>query len=293
MNEIELLIQSYLDRANAGPVEVPEELIEEFGEACKAAFRKQFTEPRKGFTLRMSNIGRPTCQLQMEKSGAPSETPPYNHKIKMLLGDLGEAVLITVMKLAGVKVKAVQQPVKLELLNGTALSGTLDVIIETDKERVYDVKTASNWSFQNKFGKGFEAVAEDDTFGYVGQGYGYSKAVGKPFGGWIVLKKETGEIAVVEAPEDKVRAEAIYKDTNEVVDLLNSDAPFQRCFEPEAETFRKKPTGNRVLCTACSFCDFKQACWPDLQFRAETCSEAKSPKFKWYTYVDPKYDEAE
>ena len=64
-------VQMFLAEANKASVEISDELIEEFGNACKDAFRKQFTEKRqKEFKYRMSNIGKPLCQLQMEKSGA-------------------------------------------------------------------------------------------------------------------------------------------------------------------------------------------------------------------------------
>ena len=39
------------------------------------------------------------------------------------------------------------------------------------------------------------------TFGYVMQGFLYSEAVGLPFGGWIVVNKSSGEVAVVEVPD--------------------------------------------------------------------------------------------
>ena len=68
---------------------------------CKDAFRKQFTEKRqKEFKYRMSNIGKPLCQLQMEKSGAEAEPMPYNAKMRNLFGDLIEASAITIMKLS-------------------------------------------------------------------------------------------------------------------------------------------------------------------------------------------------
>ena len=50
----------FLAEANKASVKVSDELIDEFGEACKEAFRKQFTDKRKtDFSYRMSNIGKP------------------------------------------------------------------------------------------------------------------------------------------------------------------------------------------------------------------------------------------
>ena len=82
----------FLAEANKASVEISDELIEEFGEACKSAFKKQFTDKRQeNFSYRMSNIGKPLCQLQMEKKGIKGEGLPYNIKMRNLFGDLIEA----------------------------------------------------------------------------------------------------------------------------------------------------------------------------------------------------------
>ena len=66
MNTILLKVQQYLDSVSKKPTEVNSKLVEEFGEACKNALLKQFQEDRKSkFEIRMSNAGRPLCQLKM------------------------------------------------------------------------------------------------------------------------------------------------------------------------------------------------------------------------------------
>ena len=68
MSDIINKVQMYLNQVSKEPVEISDKLVEEFGEACKSALRKQFTEQRKsGFQPRMSNVGRPLCQLQMKQ----------------------------------------------------------------------------------------------------------------------------------------------------------------------------------------------------------------------------------
>ena len=60
MNTILDKVKIYLDKVSSNPVAISEDLVEEFGEACKNALRKQFSEKRKDkFEPRMSNIGRP------------------------------------------------------------------------------------------------------------------------------------------------------------------------------------------------------------------------------------------
>ena len=82
-------MQLFLTEANKASVPISSTIINEFGEACKDAFKKQFTEERETkFKPRMSSIGKPLCQLQMEKSGAKPETPSYKSKMKFLFGKM-------------------------------------------------------------------------------------------------------------------------------------------------------------------------------------------------------------
>ena len=67
----------------------------------------------------------------------------------------------------------------------------------------------------------------------------------------------------------------------ETVKTVDKDE-FVRCFEPEEETFRKVPTGNKVLNKHCTFCDFKNTCWTNLQEHPQAKSKAKFPKMVQY-----------
>jgi len=283
-------IQELLSRSTTERVDISEDIIEQFGEDCKTAFRKQFTEERnKEFSIRMSSIGKPLCQLQMEKSKSSSESPPYNFKMRVLFGDLIEAAAIGIMKAAGIKIQSEQKEVHNEL-SGVKIKGTYDVEIDN---KIYDIKSASPWAYDNKFAKGFNNVREDDNFGYVVQGSLYSDSSGKPFGGWIVINKSTGEWQIVETPtyNEDYKVKAI-KIAEENIDALVNDKEFERCFEDTPETFNKVTTGNRVLSTVCSFCSYKKTCWgEELQYLPQQQSKAKSPRWFWYTkLVNPKED---
>ena len=207
MHLLLIKIQELLSRSGKERVDISEDIIEEFGEACKQAFRKQFTEQRDpNFSIRMSGIGKPLCQLQMEKQNTSAEEPPYNFKMRVLFGDLIEASAIAIMKAAGIKIQSEQQEVHNEIA-GVKIKGTYDVEIDG---KIFDIKSASPWAYDNKFAKGFENVEEEDSFGYVVQGSLYSDSSGKPFGGWIVINKSTGEWQIVESPtylgDDEVKA---------------------------------------------------------------------------------------
>ena len=294
MNTILLKVQKYLDSISKQPAKLDEKLVEEFGEACKNALLKQFQEERNTkFELRMSNVGRPLCQLQMEAKGIKGEGQPYNNKMRNTFGDLIEALAIFVMKSAGVNIKNEQKKVTYKF-NGDSIEGRQDVEID---EKIWDIKSASPYSFEKKFGEagGFTEVIKDDSFGYASQGFLYGESQKKNFGGWIAINKSTGEWTVCETPS--VHHE--YKKTaidsaKKNIEAIKNNKPFKRCYDDIAETFRSKPTGNRVLGFVCSYCPYKLPCWGSdkLQLLPQQQSKGKNPKWVWYTSVtNPKKDD--
>ena len=294
MNNILFKVQQYLDSVSKNPVQLDKRLVEEFGEACKNALLKQFEEERKDkFELRMSNVGRPLCQLQMEAKGIKGEGQPYNVRMRNTFGDLIEALAIFVMKSAGFNIKNEQKKVTYKFNEGS-IEGRQDVEID---EKIWDIKSASPYSFEKKFGEagGFTEVVRDDSFGYASQGFLYGESQGKNFGGWIAINKSTGEWTVCETPAavEEYKKNALDTDKKNVK-AIKSGEPFKRCYDDIAETFRSKPTGNRVLGFVCSYCPYKLPCWgrDKLQLLPQQQSKGKNPKWVWYTEVNnPKQEE--
>ena len=296
MNNILLKVQQYLDSVSKGPVKLDKRLVQEFGEACKNALLKQFEEPRRDkFEPRMSNIGRPLCQLQMEAKGIKGEGQPYNVKMRNTFGDIIEALAIVVMKSAGIKITNEQKKVQYSI-KGDKIEGRQDVEIDG---KVWDIKSASPYSFEKKFGEsgGFNEVVREDSFGYASQGFLYGESQSKKFGGWIAINKSTGEWTVCETPasvdEHKQKALKLAEDNFKA---LKEGKPFKRCYSDVAETFRTKPTGNRVLGFVCSYCPYKLPCWgrDKLQLLPQQQSKGKNPKWVWYTSVtNPKEETRE
>ena len=281
-------VQSFLKRATEESVEISEELVEEFGEACKSALRKQFIEKRNlKFTKRISNIGKPLCQLKMENKGVEKEGQPYNNKMKYIFGDLIEALAVVILKSSGVNVNSTQKAVSYKS-NKIKIDGTYDIEIDN---AIYDIKSASPYAFEHKFGEGggFNSIAEDDAFGYLSQGYLYSESEKKKFGGWIVINKSTGEWLVTETPteDSKYRKDAITLAENNI-NALDEGEPFRRCYDDVEETFRKIPTRNKILGVVCSFCPYKFSCWGEknLQYLPQQQSKGKSPKWVYYTELN-------
>jgi len=293
MNTILHTVQIYLDKVSRESVKISDSLVEEFGEACKNSLRKQFSnERRKDFKVRMSNVGRPLCQLQMEAKNIKGEGQPYNAKMRNTFGDLIEALAIFVLKSSGVKIEHEQKKVKYKF-NGSEIEGQLDVKIDS---KIWDIKSASPFSFERKFGEsgGFKEIAKEDAFGYIPQGYLYSESEKLPFGGWIVINKSTGEWLVCETPEidDEYRQAALALAERNIKAIKNK-TPFKRCYEDIEETFRTKKTGNKVLGMACSFCPYKLPCWgSELQLLPQQQSQGKNPRWVWYTEVNnPRKDD--
>ena len=293
MNSILLKVQQYLDSVSKKPVKLDKQLVQEFGEACKNALLKQFEDERSTkFELRMSNVGRPLCQLQMEAKGIKGEGQPYNVRMRNTFGDLIEALATFVMKSAGVNIKNEQKKVIYKFEN-ESIEGRQDVEID---DKIWDIKSASPYSFDKKFGEagGFTEVVRDDSFGYASQGFLYGESQNKKFGGWIAINKSTGEWTVCETPSSVEEHKKKAIDTaKENIKAIKSSKPFKRCYDDVAETFRSKPTGNRVLGFVCSYCPYKLPCWGSgLKLLPQQQSKGKNPKWVWYTSVtNPKQDD--
>ncbi len=273
----ELALHQYMEDAVNGRSKMSEETINQVASDIKDALHRQFgsSQPRGDFSLRMSNIGKPTCQLWFAKNKPEKALPkPTTFIMNMMLGDIVEAVFKGLLVEAKVDYTESER-VSLELDNDTTINGTYDLIIDG---AVDDVKSASDWSYRNKF-ESFETLRDGDSFGYVGQLAGYAKACDKKAGGWWVVNKANGQFKYVPATNIDMKEEL-----QKIQDTVNTveKNEFKRCFEPEVETFRGKPTGNTVLNKNCIFCDFRYECWDTLQELPAQASQAKQPKMVQY-----------
>lgn len=273
----ELAINQYLEDATSGKSTMSEETIEQIGKDVMDAIKRQFGggNRRDKFRLRMSNIGRPTCQLWFEKNKPEKALPkPTTFVMNMLLGDIVEAAFKGIITEAGVKYEDEDNYVELEL-DKTTVKGSYDLVING---AVDDVKSASDWSYRNKFDS-YQTLKASDPFGYVGQLAGYAKASGKKAGGWWVVNKANGGIKYV-AAEGLDMDEELTK-LNDTVAVVESNE-FERCFDPVPETFRGKATGNRVLNSNCKFCDYRFECYPTLKELPSRVSQAKNKPIVGY-----------
>ncbi|MAV98203.1 MAG: hypothetical protein CML81_00150 [Rhodobiaceae bacterium] len=271
----EMMIHQYLENATSGKSAMSQETIEQVAVDIKDALNRQFNTKRdEKFRLRMSNIGRPSCQLWFEKNKPETALPkPTTFIMNMMIGDIVEAVFKAILRESNVKFEN-SEDVTLEIDKKTTISGSYDLVIN---DAVDDIKSASDWSYKYKFDS-YETLHSGDSFGYVGQLAGYAQASNKKAGGWWVVNKANGQFKYVpahidmEKELDKVKKNIKAVDSDELV----------RCFEPEPETFRGKPTGNMVLNKNCTFCSYRQSCWETLRELPAQMSQAKEPKMVQY-----------
>jgi len=267
----ELALHQYMTDAVRGDSAMTEGTIQQVAADVANALRNQFGsgKSRGDFKIRMSNVGRPTCQLWYEKNKPEAALPmPTNFMMNMMIGDIVEAVFKGVLKEAGVKYEDTEK-VTLDI-GDTSINGSYDIVIDN---AVDDIKSASDWSYRNKF-ESFASLASGDGFGYVGQLAGYAKASGKRVGGWWVVNKANGHFKYVPATGLNMDDE-LAKIENTVKTVKENK--FERCFEPVPETFRGKPTGNKVLNNGCKFCSYRFDCWDNLTERPAVKSQAKNP----------------
>lgn len=282
MHPIEQKVNLFLEAACLGKAAFSEDLIQEFGERCKQVLRDSFIEKeqtQRKFYLRMSNIGRPLRQLMLDKVNGSTFKPTKEFKLKSTIGHLYEAFMFALLKASQVQVDDHDKKVKMEVL-GYDIPGTYDIKIDG---KIYDVKTASPYSYDNKFSS-IENLRDGDAFGYFAQGFGYSFADDAPFGGWIAINKVTGEYKVLDIPEHQYAelADSYKKEIYDKVKHVTSSDVIPPCTGVVDEFFSKKPTGNRILNRDCEWCNHKESCHANLQVAPEAFSKAKEPKLKYY-----------
>lgn len=206
-------------------------------------------EPRVP-TLRMSNLGRPDRQLWYQfhaGEGAEAEELPAHTRLKFLIGDIWEAVILFLAEVAGHRVEQKQATVEVD-----GIVGHIDAVID---DVVVDVKSASTHAFK-KFKEG--RLAEDDPFGYIEQISGYGTALGKS-GAFLAGDKQNGHITLLQVPKEDIDALNIKARIEHLKEVVASEDIPDRCYDPQPHG----QSGNLALSVGCSYCPFKHRCWSD------------------------------
>ena len=265
--------------SNGEPLPITEEALDATMASMKEAILHWATpRPRDtDFTVRMSNVGKPSRQMWFEKRDPNGRgSVDGATQIKFLYGHILEEVVLMLVRMAGHNVTDEQKEVT---VNG--IVGHMDCKING---QVVDVKSASKFAF-NKFMKG--TLADDDPFGYLGQLAGYEKAEGTNEGGFLVINKESGELCMY-VPDDLDKPNIDTK-INTLLDELKLDTPPDLCYTPTPDG--KK--GNMQLPKGCTWCKYKYECHKDANDGAGLRTFKYSTGYKYLTHVEaePKVDE--
>ena len=233
--------------SNSEDINIPLDVVDEFGESMKDALLHWATPRKQTKGLRMSNVGKPSRQLWYDinlKNNKEKVLP--STQIKFLYGHILEELLITLAKLADHDVQGEQKEITV-----SGIKGHIDCIIDGE---VVDIKSASRYAFR-KFEEG--TLAEADDFGYLAQLSGYEKAMKTSNGGFLVINKETGEICLFRPDDlDKPNITDKIKVTKK---NLSIDNPPERCYTPVPDGAK----GNMKLPRGCVYCPHKFVCHED------------------------------
>jgi hypothetical protein len=277
----ELALAQYMTDAANGKAVLSKATIERIGQDVVDALGRQFGggNKRGDFGLRMSNIGRPSCQLWFQKNQPEKALPfPSTFVMNMMLGDIVEAIFKGLLTEAEVEYGDADTVVLDLPEQDTKIKGTYDITING---AVDDIKSASDWSYRNKF-KDYATLKAHDSFGYVAQLAGYAKASGLKAGGWWVVNKANGSFKYVPATGLDMMEEMYHINTVKTV----KENKFERCFDAVDETFNGKLTGNKILDTECGWCSFRKTCWPEMKELPALKSRAKEPKIVSYVHIE-------
>ena len=237
------------------------EISEWVGELASQVTLKQMTPRDFGKSyLRMSNLGQP-CGRKLwyslqEWTGEHKEIlAPYT-KNKFVFGDLVECWTLGLIKASGHKLEGLQDSMTI-----AGISGSRDCVIDG---MTADIKSASTMSM-NKFRD--NGLIGNDPFGYLSQLSSYVAAAkddplvtNKTHGVFVAVDKQFGSIEV-----------DIY-DLSDYVKNKPAEVERKKSMvlqpEPPNRAYSDVPdgkSGNRKLGVQCSYCEFKNVCYPGLQ----------------------------
>lgn len=224
-------------------------VVDRFGDNLKNILLARLRREDQDKYLRMSMIGKPLRQIYYDLNGYEGEKIEGKTLVKFLYGDLIEAMVICLAEASGHKVERFQEEV-----NVSGVPGKIDLVLDN---HLVDVKSCSPYSFQ-KFKDGSLLESGNDPFGYLGQISGYKEAINLP-AAWVAVDKVSGEICILEVPEDKINEFNVRNRIAEIRETSSRSSPPERCYSDEPHN----KSGNRKLKISCSYCSHKAECWKE------------------------------
>jgi len=251
-----------------------DKVIDDFGESMKNLLKNQVltTHDDEG-KLRMSSIGKQDRYLWFRHRQYSHELMTPATLMKFLYGHATEELVLTLAKLAGHEVTHQQETAE---VNG--VRGSMDCVIDGV---LMDVKTASTFGFK-KFKDG--TLRNDDPFGYIDQLRGYAESLGHTEGGWLVIDKAAGHLCT--HFENFKYDEPITERIEYLKCMVEDDQMPEQCHD----TVPDGKSGNRKLAMECSYCMYKQHCFPDVKVFAYSTGPRFLAEIQNYPKVPEIYD---
>lgn len=248
MKQLRTLVPDIYELVTSGKGFVEEDVIL-FGINLSKKLANRLSEERGQPSLRMSNLGKPCVKELWYGINAPELAEPLSGptRLKFLLGDIWEELVLFLARASGHTVTDEQKEVTLHGVKGH-IDGKVDGV-------TVDVKSASPYSFK-KFREHLNS--EQDAFGYIPQLGGYLEAENETKGAFIAADKTLGHLWVDEHDKPDIDFEKLIRDRREI---LSRSEPPERPFKDEPEG----KSGNRKLGIKCSYCAYKSSCWPGLR----------------------------
>lgn len=225
-------------------------------------------------TLRFSEVGTPCKRALWYKVNRPTDSEKHSGAtlVKFLYGNTLEDIALALAEAAGHTVEGRQEKASIDLSDGWRVVGSGDARIDGVPIDVKSVTKASEVKFQ-------EGLV-NDPFGYKLQMSGYATAWGDKEAGFLTIQKELGHIGYYPLEVDhgwtKEKLEEAAEAAKGSLETLGRLDPV-----PEGKS------GNTKLCTTCSYCGFKDACYPE----AKKYLYAKGPVWLLDIKRTPKVEE--
>jgi hypothetical protein len=208
--------------------------------------------------LRMSNFGTACDRKIWYEVNHPEKREALlpHTRLKFAYGDLIEQLILQLAKEAGHSVEGAQEELEIE-----GVIGHRDAIIDGV---LVDIKSANARQF-TKFKKPIAELERDVWFKsyldqldlYLEASQDDPKLLVKKYGAFLAVDKELGHIQLkFMGKSDKDWKSVVIAKKN----MVSGKIP-ERGFNDQADG----ASGNRALCTYCSYCDFKHSCWGGLR----------------------------
>ena len=246
---IDTLVDDIYHLVSTGTKKPNQEALFAFASTVMDSVRRQLwvsSSDRKAGALRMSNIGKPCTRALWYDINGDDKAEPLrpDTKLKFMMGDIVEALLIYLAKESGHEVTGQQKEIEID-----NIKGHIDCVID---DELVDIKSSSSFGMK-KFKNG--TLPDDDPFGYIEQISGYGNALDKSSGTFLAFDKSSGQLVTYthkKLSDTKAKIKKVKADTS-------LPTPPERGFAP----VKDRQSGRNKLNITCSYCPHNGTCWED------------------------------